>query len=91
MCLWARSRGLTHRICRAWDVQGSQLARGRILDWFHIAMKFKEAQRSVFGSKMIASLEQESMETEITTPSGWSGMARAARRWSGSRHRTVSY
>jgi hypothetical protein len=47
-------------------VRGSQLARGRILDWFHIAMKFKAAQRSVFGSKMIASLERESMETEIT-------------------------
>jgi hypothetical protein len=26
-------------------VQGSQLARGWILDWFHIAMKFKAAQR----------------------------------------------
>jgi hypothetical protein len=34
-------------------LQGSQLARGRILDWFHIAMKFKAAQRSAFGSKMI--------------------------------------
>jgi hypothetical protein len=40
-------------------VQGGQLAHGRILDWFHIAMKFKTAQRSVFGSKMIASLERE--------------------------------
>ena len=47
-------------------VEGSQLARGRVLDWFHIAMKFKAAQRSVFGSKMIASLERESVETEIT-------------------------
>ena len=46
-------------------VEGSQLARGRILDWFHIAMQFKAAQRSVFGSKMIASLERESVETEI--------------------------
>jgi hypothetical protein len=34
-------------------VEGSQLARGRILDWFRIAMKFQAAQRSVFGSKMI--------------------------------------
>ncbi|KAE8757273.1 MULTISPECIES: hypothetical protein [Paraburkholderia] len=49
-------------------VQGSQLARGRILDWFHIAIKFKAEQRSVFGSKMIASLERESVETEITNP-----------------------
>lgn len=46
-------------------VEGSQLARGRILDWFHIAMKFKAAQRSVFGSKVIASLERESVEGEI--------------------------
>ena len=47
-------------------VEGSQLARGRILDWFHIAMKFQAAQRSVFGSKMIDSMERESVETEIT-------------------------
>jgi len=46
-------------------VEGSQLARGRILDWFHIAMKFKAAQRSVFGSTVIASLERMSVETEI--------------------------
>ncbi|MFM0669094.1 ISKra4 family transposase [Paraburkholderia sediminicola] len=47
-------------------VEGSQLARGRILDWFHIAMKFQAALRSVFGSKMIDSMDQESVETEIT-------------------------
>jgi hypothetical protein len=47
-------------------VEGSQLARGRILDWFHIAMKFQAARRSVFGSKMIDSMDQESVETEIT-------------------------
>jgi hypothetical protein len=47
-------------------VQGSQLARGRILDWFHIVMKFQATQRSVFGSKMIGSLKRESVETEIT-------------------------
>ncbi|MFL9912476.1 hypothetical protein [Paraburkholderia sp. RL17-337-BIB-A] len=29
-------------------VDGSKLARGRILDWFHIAMKFKAARNSVF-------------------------------------------
>jgi hypothetical protein len=32
-------------------VEDSQLARGRILEWFHIAMKFQAAQRSVFGEK----------------------------------------
>jgi hypothetical protein len=46
-------------------VDGSRLARGRVLDWFHIAMKFQAAQRSVFGSKMIDSLERESVENEI--------------------------
>jgi len=50
-------------------VQGSRLARGRILDCFHIAMQFNAAQRSVFGSKLMDSLdreERESLETEIT-------------------------
>ncbi|WP_433706436.1 ISKra4 family transposase [Paraburkholderia sacchari] len=47
-------------------VQGSQLARNRILDWFHIAMKFQAAQRSVFGSKMIDPMERQSVEAEIT-------------------------
>ncbi|MFM0512999.1 hypothetical protein [Paraburkholderia sp. RL17-373-BIF-A] len=47
-------------------VEGSQLARGRILDWFHIAMKFQAALRPVFGSKMIGSMDQEPVETEIT-------------------------
>ncbi|MBK5125676.1 hypothetical protein IQ288_38310 [Burkholderia sp. R-69980] len=46
-------------------VLGSQLARGRILDWFHLEMKFQAAQLAVFGSKMIAALERESVETEI--------------------------
>ena len=55
-------------------VQGSQLACGRILDWFHIAINFKAEQRSVFGSKMIASLKRESVETEITHPK-WLRMA----------------
>jgi hypothetical protein len=32
-------------------VDGSRLARGRILDWFHIAMKFKAARNSVLGSQ----------------------------------------
>jgi hypothetical protein len=46
-------------------VEGSQLARGRILDWFHIAMKFKAAENSVFGSATIESLEREGVMTEI--------------------------
>jgi hypothetical protein len=46
-------------------VEGSQLARGRILDWFHIAMKFKAAENSVFGSATIEPLERGAVETEI--------------------------
>ncbi|CAG9183896.1 hypothetical protein LMG23992_05101 [Cupriavidus laharis] len=41
-----------------------------------MAMKFNAAQRSVFGSKVIDSLERESIETEIThAPTDWSGIA----------------
>lgn len=46
-------------------VQCSELARGRILDWFHIAMKFKDAENSVFGSATIEPLQRESVTTEI--------------------------
>jgi hypothetical protein len=46
-------------------VDRSQIARGRILDWFHIAMKFKAARNSVFGSQMIERDEQIAIETEI--------------------------
>ena len=37
----------------------------RILDWFHIAMKIKAAERSVFGSKFIDLLEREGIEQQI--------------------------
>jgi hypothetical protein len=46
-------------------VEGSQLARGRILDWFHIAMKFKAAENAVRGCKMIESFERAAVEREI--------------------------
>jgi hypothetical protein len=49
--------------CKA--VEGSRLARGRILDWFHIAMKFQAAQNSVVGERTVDSLEHESVEREI--------------------------
>ena len=39
-------------------VEAIQLARHRILDWFHIAMKFKAAQNAVRGWKVIQSLER---------------------------------
>jgi hypothetical protein len=32
-------------------VDGSQLARGRVLDWFHIAMRFRAAEQSILGAK----------------------------------------
>jgi hypothetical protein len=34
-------------------VDGSQFARGRLLDWFHIAMKFRAAEQSVVSSGRI--------------------------------------
>ena len=46
-------------------VQNSELASGRILDWFHIAMKFKAAENSVFGSAMIESMQRKSVTTEL--------------------------
>jgi len=46
-------------------VQGSQLARSRILDWFHIAMKFKAAENSVLGSATIEPPARASVESEI--------------------------
>ena len=46
-------------------MEGSRLGRGRILDWFHIAMKFKAAENSIFGSATIAPLEREAIQTEI--------------------------
>jgi hypothetical protein len=32
-------------------VKGSRFARGRILDWFHIAMKFRAAEQSLISSR----------------------------------------
>jgi hypothetical protein len=46
-------------------VQCSELARGRILDWFDIAMKFKAAENSIFGSAEVEPDQRELMTTEI--------------------------
>ena len=46
-------------------VDGSRVARGRILDSFHIAMKFRSAKQSVFGSEFIDSMEREAIEQTI--------------------------
>jgi hypothetical protein len=46
-------------------VDGSHLARGRILDWFHIAMKFKAARNSVLGSQTMEPHERIAVETQL--------------------------
>ena len=46
-------------------VEGSQFARSRILDWFHIAMKFKAAENSVLGSATIEPLGRAAVLSEI--------------------------
>ncbi|NMM04373.1 hypothetical protein HHL24_41850 [Paraburkholderia sp. RP-4-7] len=65
------------------DNQYLKLFRGRVLDWFHIVMKFQAAQHSVFGSKMIDSMDQDSVGGR-NHPREVAGMARAARQWGGS-------
>lgn len=72
-------------------VEGSQLARSRAPDWFHIAMKFQAAQRSVLRSKMIDSMELQSVETEIIHAKWLVWHGKGNRRWSGSRHWTVGF
>ena len=61
-------------------VQGSELARGRILDWFHIAMKFKAAENSVVSSKVIEPLERDSVCDQIRRAKWlvWHGKGRKA-------------
>ena len=46
-------------------MDGSLLARGGILDWFHIAMKFEAAKNSVLGSQTMEPHERIAVETEI--------------------------
>jgi hypothetical protein len=46
-------------------VKCSELARGRILDWFHIEMKFKAAENSIFGCRMIEPWQRKSVKTDI--------------------------
>ena len=51
-----------------------------ILDWFHIAMKFKSAERSVFGCEQIDSLERQDIESEVRSAKWlvWHGKASKA-------------
>jgi hypothetical protein len=50
---------------------------------FHIAMKFKAAENSVFGSATIEPLEREAVKTEIDQAK-WAGLARQGRQIGGS-------
>jgi hypothetical protein len=46
-------------------VEGSQVARGRILAWFHIAMKFRTAQQSLISSQRRPGPDWNWIEGEI--------------------------
>ena len=64
--------------CKA--VAGSRLARGKILDWFHIAMKVQAAHRSVLGSRQVEYRERSEIEQEIDGAKWliWHGKGRRA-------------
>ena len=66
-------------------VDGSQLARGRILDWFHIAMKFKAAKNSLLGSQTMEPHERIAVETEIDHAKWLVWHAKAGNRYPASR------
>jgi hypothetical protein len=61
-------------------VNGSQFARGRILDWFHIAMKFRAAEQSVLSSRRQAGPDWDWVQREIRSAKwlGWHGKGRKA-------------
>ena len=66
-------------------MQCSELARGRILDWFHIAMKFKAAENSIFGSAKIEPLQRELVKTEIEHAKWLVWHGKGGNRWPGSK------
>lgn len=61
-------------------VKGSQLARGRIMDWFHLSMKFRAAQRSVIGCRLQDGPDWNWVDHEITSAKWltWHGKGRKA-------------
>ena len=61
-------------------VDGSQFARGRILDWFHIAMKFREAEQSVVSSRRIEGPDWDWIGNELKSAKWlmWHGKGRKA-------------
>jgi len=46
-------------------MDSNQLAKGKILDWSHITMKFKAAKNSVLRSETMEPHERIAVETEI--------------------------
>ena len=61
-------------------VKGSQLARGRIMDWFHLSMKFRAAERSVVGCRFQEGPDWSWVDHEIGSAKWltWHGKGRKA-------------
>lgn len=61
-------------------VDGSRFSRGRILDWFHIAMKFRAAEMSVLGSRLTKGPDWSRIESELKRANWlvWYGKGRKA-------------
>ena len=83
-------------------VEGSRFARERILDWFHIAMKFRAAEQSVFGCRQQRGPHWNWVEREIRGAKWlvWHGKGRQAvsrlrglsvelEKWPGLEHSTL--
>ncbi|MGB7307293.1 MAG: ISKra4 family transposase [Burkholderiaceae bacterium] len=61
-------------------IRGSRLARGQVLDWFHLAMKFRAAEQSVVGSRQQEGPDWDSISAQITSAKWlvWHGKGRQA-------------
>jgi hypothetical protein len=61
-------------------VEGSQFARGRILDWFHIAMRFRVAEQSILSARLQKGPDWDWMAREIKSAKWlvWHGKGRKA-------------
>jgi hypothetical protein len=61
-------------------VDGSKLARGRILDWFHVAMQFRTAEKSVLNARRQVGPDWEWVERELRSVKWlvWHGKGRQA-------------
>ncbi len=61
-------------------VEGSQFARGRILDWFHIAMRFRAAEQSILSARLQKGPDWDWIAREIKSAKWlvWHGKGRKA-------------